>query len=228
MMLNFCRLPLFLLTLALTPLLVPSDLQAQPSGGKLPPEAGPVTTRAKHSSPPANASKKNVSAKSGATKATKNTSTRSVKSSMPAAGAIDGKWWTTGNGFGDSEVVFTQSGPNVSGVIRFADGRTGTIEGTFTGKKLNHRWSDSKGNGGSGWLELSWNNFLGGPWRNQQERNGSWTLVRLEGRWCFGGSRNRARTVTHDARGRLTSSPRTARLTRAVWKDRLSFWILTS
>ncbi len=204
-MLNSCRLPLLLMTLSLLALpATSSKTQAQPSGGKLPSNAAPATAPAKPVSAPAT-SKKNVSAKSGATRATKNTSARSINSSATAAAAIEGKWWTTGNGFGDSEVVFTQTGPNVSGVIRYADGRTGRIEGTFTGKKLNHRWSDSKGNGGTGWLELSWNNFLGGPWRNQQERNGSWTLSRLEGKWCLGGSRSRVRTVTHDARGRLAS-----------------------
>lgn len=206
MMLNSCRLPLLLITLALiAPMAAPSETQAQPSGGKLPPEAGPVTAPAKGSRSPGSSSKKNVTAKSKPTNATRNTSARSLRSSVPAEGAIDGRWWTTGNGFGDSEVVFTQTGPAVSGVIRYADGRTGTIEGAFVGKKLQHRWSDSKGNGGTGWLELSWNNFLGGPWRNQRERNGSWTLARLEGKWCFGGSRSRVRTVTHDARGRLTS-----------------------
>jgi hypothetical protein len=50
-------------------------------------------------------------------------------------------------------------------------------------------------------LELSWNNFLGGPWRNTRVRDGSWTMMRIEGKWCFGGSRNRIRTVTHNQRG---------------------------
>ena len=27
--------------------------------------------------------------------------------------------------------------------------------------------------------------------------------MRVEGKWCFGGSRNRIRTVTHNARGEL-------------------------
>jgi hypothetical protein len=80
---------------------------------------------------------------------------------------IDGKWWTTGNDFGPSEVELTQNGSDISGVIRWADGRNGTINGTLTGKRLHHTWSDSTGNGGSGWLELSWANFLGGPWHNQ-------------------------------------------------------------
>ncbi len=117
---------------------------------------------------------------------------------------IDGKWWTTGNGFGDSEVVFTQNGSQINGAIRYADGRTGTISGTLAGKRLQHTWSNSSGVAGSGWLELSWANFLGGPWRNQQIKDGSWTMSRVEGKWCLNGQRNRVRTVTHDATGRLS------------------------
>jgi len=97
---------------------------------------------------------------------------------------IDGKWWTTGNGFGDSEVVFTQNGPQVTGTIRYADGRNGALTGTLIGKRLKHTWTNSSGDGGSGWLELSWTNFLGGPWRNQRVRNGSWTLNRID--WSTG------------------------------------------
>jgi len=117
---------------------------------------------------------------------------------------IDGKWWTTGNGFGDSEVIFTQDGSRVSGVINWADGRSGSVTGTLTGKKLTFNWTDSNGNGGSGWLELSWANFLGGPWHNQRVRDGSWTMNRIEGKWCLGGKRDRMRTVTHNASGKLT------------------------
>lgn len=117
---------------------------------------------------------------------------------------IDGKWWTTGNGFGDSEVVFSQNGSQITGVIRYADGRTGTISGTLKGKRLHHSWSNSSGVAGSGWLELSWANFLGGAWRNQQVRDGSWTMNRVEGKWCLNGDRNRVRTVTHDAAGKLS------------------------
>jgi hypothetical protein len=117
---------------------------------------------------------------------------------------IDGKWWTTGNDFGPSELVLTQNGNSISGTIKWADGRSGTINGTFTNKRLKHTWSDTSGSGGSGWLELSWANFLGGPWRNQQGKDGSWTLNRIEGQWCFGGDRKRFRKVTHDARGQLT------------------------
>lgn len=207
MTLNSWRLTLVLLTVALFAMLaVPSNASAQPSGGKLPPEAGPPTTTTKTTGNPVrtSAAKRTVTPKTRST-TTRNTSPRSARYSALPVGAIDGKWWTTGNGFGDSEVIFTQTGPRVSGVIKYADGRTGVVEGTLVGKRLQHRWSNSSGNGGSGWLELSWNNFLGGPWQNTKERNGSWTLTRIEGKWCFGGSRSRIRTVTHDARGRLTS-----------------------
>jgi len=37
------------------------------------------------------------------------------------------------NDFGDSEVIFTQNGSSVSGVIHYADGRSGTINGTMVG-----------------------------------------------------------------------------------------------
>jgi len=117
---------------------------------------------------------------------------------------IDGKWWTTGNGFGDSEVVFTQNGADVTGVIKFADGRTGTINGRMANKRLQHTWSDSRGNSGVGWLELSWANFLGGAWHNDRVKDGSWTLNRIEGQWCLGGERSRIRRVTHDEKGYLT------------------------
>lgn len=208
MTLNSYRFTLLILTLPLLALLaVPSGVQAQPSGGKLPPASGPATTTTKTPTTPSTSSgtKTNVTPKTRSTAATKNTSSRSTKTSALPSGAIDGKWWTTGNGFGDSEVVFTQTGARVSGVIKYADGRTGTVEGTLVGKRLQHTWTNSSGNGGSGWLELSWNNFLGGPWQNPRERNGSWTLTRIEGKWCLGGSRNRIRNVTHDSRGRLTS-----------------------
>ena len=122
-----------------------------------------------------------------------------------AIASLNGKWWTSGNGFGDSEVIFTQNGANVTGEIHYADGRTGTISGTMVGKRLQHSWTNSAGESGTGWLELSWNNFLGGPWHNQKIRDGSWTLMRIEGKWCFGGSRERIRTVTHNARGEVLS-----------------------
>lgn len=166
---------------------------AQPAGGKSSGTAN--TTSSKTSTKPAAKTTTKPAVRPGARSSNKSTNT------TPAS--IDGKWWTSGNGFGDSEVVFTQNGSSVSGVIRYADGRTGTINGTMVGKRLQHTWTNSSGDGGSGWLELSWNNFLGGPWRNQRVRDGSWTLMRVEGKWCFGGSRNRIRTVTHNARGDL-------------------------
>jgi hypothetical protein len=168
------------------------------SGGSVSPSAGPSRPAPKPSNP---------APSTGPTKTT--TPTRSPKTGSttrkPAASLdrIDGKWWTVGNGFGDSEVILTQNGSSISGVINFADGRTGTIKGTFAGKRLQHTWSSSDGNGGTGWLELSYTNFLGGPWRNQYTRDGSWVLRRIEGKWCFGGSRSRIRTVTHNARGEM-------------------------
>jgi len=116
---------------------------------------------------------------------------------------IDGKWWTTGNGFGDSEVIFTQNGSRISGVINWADGRSGSVTGNLVAKRMTFNWSDGNGNGGAGWLELSWANFLGGPRHNQQVRDGSWTMNRIEGKWCLGGKRERLRVVTHNATGKL-------------------------
>jgi hypothetical protein len=171
------------------------EVIAQPAGGKT---TGGATTNP-ISKP------KTGSTASPASKTTKPASnaSRPTKPTNTTPASIDGKWWTSGNGFGDSEVVFTQNGASVSGVIRYADGRTGTVNGTMVGKRLQMSWSNSSGDGGTGWLELSWNNFLGGAWRNQTVRDGSWTLMRVEGLWCFGGSRNRIRTVTHNARGDL-------------------------
>ena len=164
---------------------------AQPAGGK-------TTTTETKSKTNSNSSTTRT-APSKATKPAASTSKRT--NSAPAN--IDGKWWTSGNDFGASEVVFTQSGANVTGTIHFSDGATGTVSGTMVGKRLQFTFSDSSGRSGSGWLELSWNNFLGGPWRNARVRDGSWTLMRVEGNWCFGGSRNRIRTATHNARGDL-------------------------
>jgi hypothetical protein len=124
----------------------------------------------------------------------------------PASGIaekIDGKWWTSGNDFGKSAVVFTQAGNDVSGQITYADGRTGSLTGVFVGKRLNYSWTNSAGDHGTGWLEQSWTNFLGGSWRGQRVTNGSWTMNRIEGNWCFGGLRTRIRRVTHNAQGDL-------------------------
>lgn len=174
-----------------------ASAQPEPSGGKISPEAAPT---AKATTKP-----KKAPAKAPARNTRKVTPENTRRPATPTAEVdrIDGKWWTTGNGFGDSEVVLTQNGPQITGVIRYADGRNGTLTGTLVGKRLQHTWTNSSGDGGSGWLELSWTNFLGGPWRNQRIRDGSWTLNRIEGKWCFGGNRNRIRSVTHDERGRI-------------------------
>lgn len=167
-----------------------APVSAQSGGGK---------TSGSSSDVPKTTTKKTTPAK---TSPKASTGTKTNSTGTPAS--LDGKWWTSGNDFGDSEVVFTQNGSNVSGVIRYADGRTGTINGTMAGHRLQHTWSNSSGEGGSGWLELSWNNFLGGPWHNQKVRDGSWTLMRIEGNWCFSGSRSRIRKVTHNARGEVS------------------------
>lgn len=168
-----------------------AHVSAQPSGGKTAGAQTSTTTETKSTpkAPPKTTPK--VSSRTG--------------SNSGASASIDGKWWTSGNDFGASEVVFTQNGASVTGLIRYADGRTGTVNGTMAGKRLQHSWSNSNGESGSGWLELSWNNFLGGAWHNQKVRDGSWTLMRIEGTWCFGGSRSRIRTVTHNGRGEIIS-----------------------
>ena len=165
---------------------------AQPAGGTT---AGPAGSKPKTTSKPTHP-------RTTTTTPTKPAS-RSANS-QPAS--IDGKWWTSGNDFGASEVVFNQSGSQVTGEIHYSDGATGTVTGTMNGKRLQFTFSDASGRTGSGWLELSWNNFLGGPWHNSQVRDGSWTMMRVEGKWCFGGSRSRMRTVTHNARGELTTT----------------------
>lgn len=185
---------LFICALIIGVTLFATQAAAQPGGGKTsdttpkPPAKTTTTTTTK---PATTTPKVTPSAKTGTTRG-------------PAA-SIEGKWWTSGNDFGASEVVLTQNGSAVAGQIHYSDGRTGTITGTMVGKRLQHSWTNSAGESGSGWLELSWNNFLGGPWKNQRVRDGSWTLMRIEGKWCFGGSRTRIRTVTHNARGELLS-----------------------
>lgn len=165
---------------------------AQPGGGK--------TSETKPPPKPSNPT--TTSSKPSTTTAPKVNPTRPSQG-QPAS--INGKWWTSGNDFGDSEVIFTQNGSEVTGEIHYADGRTGTIKGTMVGKRLQNTWTNSAGESGSGWLELSWNNFLGGPWHNQRVRDGSWTMMRIEGKWCFQGSRENIRTVTHNARGEVLS-----------------------
>jgi len=166
---------------------------AQPAGGKTETESKPKPT----SKAPAK-SGGGTSAKPPRPPAT---SARAGSQANAAPASIDGKWWTSGNDFGASEVIFTQNGLRVSGEIHYSDGGTGTVTGTITGKRLQFTFSDSSGRSGSGWLEQSWNLFLGGPWHNVQVRDGSWTLTRVEGQWCFGGNRSRIRTVTHNAQG---------------------------
>lgn len=129
--------------------------------------------------------------------------TRSSERSGAVLDSVNGKWWTTGNDFGTSQVFFEQNGTIVSGAIMYADGRTGEFSGVLAGKRINYNWTNSSGERGTGWLEHSWNNFLGGTYRNQKGVSGSWTLSRIAGNWCFGGSRDRIRKVTHNSRGQL-------------------------
>src|SRR5262245_29545178 len=166
---------------------------AQPAGGKTDTESKPKPT----SKAPAK-SGGGTSAKPPRPPAT---SSRTSGQGNASPASIDGKWWTSGNDFGASEVIFTQNGLRVTGEIHYSDGGTGTVTGTVVGKRLQFTFSDSSGRSGSGWLEQSWNLFLGGPWHNTQVRDGSWKLTRVEGKWCFGGNRSRIRTVTHNARG---------------------------
>ena len=179
--------------LAIIILVAAGNVCAQPAGGK-------TTTTETKSNTNSNSNTRTAPAKT--TKPAKPATSPSKRTNSAPAN-IDGKWWTSGNDFGASEVVFTQSGASITGLIRYSDGGAGSVSGTMAGKRLQFTFSDSSGRTGSGWLELSWNNFLGGPWRNARVRDGSWTLMRIEGKWCFGGSRNRVRTVTHDQRGNM-------------------------
>ena len=155
---------------------VACSVQAQPSGGRIPEKAKPAT----ESKPPS----------------------KPTRSS--GVDRIDGRWWTTGNDFGASEVVFTQDGSHINGEIHYVDGRTGSITGTFANKRLKFTFSNSSGETGSGWLELSWINFLGGPWKSARVKDGSWTMNRIEGQWCLNGNKSQALRVTHDVSGRLS------------------------
>lgn len=178
-----------LLLLAVIVLIAAGNVSAQPAGGKT------TTTETKPKTGSSATTTKPTKPATPASSSSKRTNT--------APANIDGKWWTSGNDFGASEVVFTQSGASVTGTIQYSNGGTGTVNGTMAGKRLQFTFADANGRTGSGWLELSWNNFLGGPWRNASVRDGSWTMMRVEGKWCFGGSRNRIRTATHNARGDL-------------------------
>lgn len=168
---------------------------AQPAGGRTDAPKAPPKSASK--SEPSKSSNRSTTAPAARPP-------RQPTSSSPAS--IEGKWWTSGNDFGASEVIFTQDGSRVSGEIHYADGGTGTVTGTVSGKRVQFTFSDSSGRSGSGWLEQSWNLFLGGPWHNAQVRDGSWTMMRIEGKWCLGGSRSRLRTVTHNARGEVTET----------------------
>ena len=166
-----------------------SIAQGEAAGGRLP----SPTTKPKPTTEPKTATQPEATA----TKATANRGRQSA-----ALDRIDGKWLTTGNDFGTSQVVFTQNGNHVTGNITFVDGHTATLTGTFTAKKLRFTLTNPNGQTGSGWLELSWPHFLGGPWKSARQE-GSWTMSRIEGQWCLNGDRNRVRRVTHDAGGRL-------------------------
>ena len=133
------------------------------------------------------------------------TKTPNNRSRQPAGlDRIDGKWLTVGNDFATSEIVFTQSGASITGTINFADGSTGSLVGTLVGKRLRHTFTTSTGESGSGWLELSWPQFLGGSYKSARVRDGSWALSRIEGQWCLNGDRSRVRRLTHDSQGRFT------------------------
>jgi len=180
-----------LLSTALTfCLLLITPAAAQPGGGKTTDAANKPATKPATPTKPATTTTK--------------PKTNPRTPSGPVA-SLSGKWWTSGNDFGASEVIFVQNGSEVTGEIHYTDGRTGTVSGTMSGHRLQHTWKNSAGETGSGWLELSWNNFLGGAWHNARVKDGSWTLMRIEGKWCFGGSADRIRTVTHNAQGNVLS-----------------------
>jgi len=119
------QLRLLVLMGALT-LVFASYLSAQekPSGGK--------TTSG--TSTPSSKTNTNAPAKPPAKSPPKPSTSRSASSRSTAgpAESIEGKWWTSGNDFGASEVIFSQNGSSVSGVIHYSDGRTGSLTGTMT------------------------------------------------------------------------------------------------
>src|SRR5689334_7844780 len=87
--------------------LITSQVCAQPGGGKI------VDTGSKPAT-------KSTTTKPSTPKPA--TNTRST-ANRGAIASLDGKWWTSGNDFGDSEVVLTQNGTNVTGEIHYSDGR---------------------------------------------------------------------------------------------------------
>jgi hypothetical protein len=165
----------------------------EPSGGKTSDSAAPSKPAPKPIVP---------ATKTPKPRTTPTTTRTTEKSSLPT-GTLNGKWWTTGNDFDTSELLLEQNGNLVSGAIMYADGRTGTFSGTLSGKRINFNWTNTSGDSGSGWLEQSWNNFLGGSYRNRNGVTGSWTLSRIAGNWCFNGSRDRIRKVNHGSKGQL-------------------------
>ncbi len=171
----------------------------QPSGGRLPEEKS-VSRKVIPKSSTTSARTRTRTKSSAVTTESPRTSARSPIGPMDS---IEGKWWTSSNDFGTSQVFFELNGTSVSGSIMYKDGRTGDLSGSLTGRKLNFTWSNSAGDQGTGSLEQSWNNFLGGTYRNQKGVTGSWTLSRVNGNWCFEGSRNIVRQVTHNERGQL-------------------------
>lgn len=190
MLKRFYRLAIMLTVLAAGWTSSSAQDQQKPFGGRLPEE-----TPVRKVKPKSTANRKS---------STEVRSPRRVAAS-PAGhvDSIDGKWWTADANFGTSQVFFTREGTAISGVITYADGRTGNLNGLLTGRKVTFDWTNSAGEHGTGWLEQTWNNLLGGIYYTQAGKSGSWTLSRINGNWCFGGSRNIVRQVTHNARGQV-------------------------
>ena len=188
---GFSQLAIALIILAAASASGQTPDQQKPFGGRLPEET-PV---------------KKVKTRSPATRSKSSAGVRSSKSAdAPPAGpvdSIDGKWWTSDSHFGTSQVFFTREGTSVTGVITYADGRTGEMNGSLAGRRINFSWASSSGDRGTGWLEQTWNNLLAGSYQNQGGKSGSWALSRINGNWCLGGSRNIIRQVTHNARGQV-------------------------
>ena len=189
MLKRFSQLAMALSVLAAGWTISSAQDQQKPFGGRLPEE-----TPARKVKPRSRAGRKSSKA------------VGSSKSEVaPPTGpmdSIDGKWWTADASFGTSQVFFTREGTEVSGLITYADGRSGNLKGLLSGRKLTFDWTNSAGQRGTGSLEQTWNNLLSGNY-TQAGKSGSWTLSRINGNWCFGGSRNIIRQVTHNARGQL-------------------------
>ena len=118
------RLILLLCSLIVGCTMFAAPAYAQPGGGKTAettPKPPAKTTTNPSTKPATTSPKVTTSPKTGTARA--------------QAASIEGKWWTSGNDFGASEMVFTQSGSSVTGEIHYADGRTGTTQQA--------RWSGS-------------------------------------------------------------------------------------